>query len=156
MTLASPTLVTFEPKTRDRNPVRTPKADVAQERQPFPGSLSGRLARIPAKVLADARPTQIADRERHARAQVQARWAVLVGSIAIRVVLAVALALAAWSIVFGGGIASATDAFASWYTTTIAPLAAIDLTVTPLEPAVSPAVEMGILPGTPEALRPVG
>ncbi len=169
MTIAHPSVTSYEPRRTGRTPVRSSKAVTAvphhararfvalspARRLASPGAppLSWSPVRRPAARPVPAAPTR-SEAERHERAQRRAAWVYFAFGMAIRLALIAAiLALAVW-VVASGLIPDATGLLADWYAATIAPYAAMDFTSG--FGAVSPAVELGLLPGAPPLLQPAG
>jgi len=128
VTVAHPSVVTLRPAVRDR--IRVPVPAVA------------------------ARPVKT-DAELRAQHAAQTRVGILAWSTLVRGAMIIALLIAAYMFVATGMITTMTDAFAGWFTTDVAPLIQLDFGGV-LVGGESTAVQMGLLPGAPDALRPVG
>ena len=128
MTVAHPSVVTLRPAVRDR--IRVPVPAVA------------------------ARPVKT-DEELRAQHVAQTRVGIIAWSTLVRGAIVIALLVGAYMFVATGMITTATDAFAGWFTGDVAPLIQLDFGSVVLG-GESTAVQLGLLPGVPEGLRPIG
>ncbi|MFV0634766.1 hypothetical protein [Demequina sp.] len=153
MTIAHPLVATPRKPARDRNSALSPKAAIAAERDFRIGSLLRPLPRPVAAPQVQPRPIAASPATTAWHAD-YARLGISILAFSLRLAVLAALLVGGYLLIVKGIVPMTTSVFVDWYAGSIAPLTEMTGFVT--HPGVSPAVEMGLLPGTPAALLPVG
>ncbi|WP_144018830.1 hypothetical protein [Demequina sp. NBRC 110056] len=142
MTVAHPSVVTLRPPAKERALSRLPKSVIASERETRVGFLRPRPR--------PATASPVGDRIARERVKSYVRTGIIAFSGIVRLAIAAALIVAGYMLITQGIVPLATEVFTGWYTGAVAPHMGVDFTFGTVGP--SPAVQMGILPGLPDAI----